>query len=131
MIRAGVYFLLVFGVGFAFGVVRTLWVVPYVGERLAELFEAPLMFVAIGFSARFVTRRFPASRSVDYLVSGGLALVLLLIVEFTVVLGLRGLSIDEYFAARDPVAGSVYGVMLIVFAVMPWILGKSRVTGAK
>lgn len=130
-IRAGVYFLLVFSVGFVLGVVRTLWVAPHVGERLAELLEAPLMFIAILLSARFVTRRFPTSRPADYLVTGGLALVLLLIVEFTVVLGLRGISIGEYFAERDPVAGTVYGSMLIVFACMPWLLGKRGATRAK
>lgn len=36
-----------------------------------------------------------------------------------VVLWLRGLTIAEYFASRDPVAGTVYTVMLVVFAVMP------------
>lgn len=131
MIRAGLYFLLVFAAGFVLGVVRTLWVVPHVGERLAELFEAPLMLAAIWFSARIVTQRFPASRPVTLLASGGLALALLLIVEFTVVLSLRGLAIDEYIAARDPVAGSVYAVLLIVFAVMPWWVGKRRCAAAK
>jgi hypothetical protein len=126
MIRAAVYFALVFGVGFVLGVLRVLWLAPQVGERLAELFEAPVMLVAVFFSARFITQRFPASRGVDYLVSGGVALVLLLAVEFSVVLGLRGLSISEYFAERDPVAGSVYLFMLLVFVAMPWLLGRNR-----
>jgi hypothetical protein len=126
-----VYFLLVFSAGFVLGVPRTLWVAPRVGERLAELLEAPLMFIAILLAARFVTRRFPTSRPADDFVTGGLALVLLLIVEFTVVLGLRGLSIGEYFAERDPLAGTVYGAMLIVFAGMPWLLGKRGTAGAK
>jgi hypothetical protein len=55
-----------------------------------------------------------------------LALLLLLIMEFSVVLGLQGLSIREYLSERDPVAGAVYLAMLIVFAVMPWLVGKKR-----
>lgn len=126
MIRAVIYFALVFGVGFVLGVVRVLWLAPQVGERLAEVIEAPLMLVAMFFSARFITQRFPASRIVDYLASGAMALVLLLAVEFSVVLGLRGLSIGQYFRERDPVAGGVYLLMLLVFAAMPWFLGRTR-----
>jgi hypothetical protein len=126
IIRGAIYFGLVFGVGFFLGVLRVLWLVPLVGERLAEFAEAPFMLSAIFLAARFVTRRFPAQRPIEYLASGGLALVLLVAVEFSVVLGLRGLSIGEYFAARDPIAGGIYVILLIAFAVMPWTIGRIR-----
>ena len=123
MFRGAVYFGLVFGVGFLLGIVRVSAVQPRLGERWAELAEAPLMLTAIILSARFVVRRFPAPRRADYLASGGVALLLLVLVEFSVVLGIRGLSLGEYFAERDPVAGSVYVIMLGVFAAMPWLVG--------
>jgi len=126
VIRGLVYFGLVFGVGFVLGFVRVLWVAPVVGDRIAELIEAPLMLVAIYFSARFITQRFKAPRRADYLYSGLVAIFLLLITEFSVVLGLRELSFSEYLAERDPVAGAVYVVMLVIFAVMPWLLAKGR-----
>jgi len=126
MIRGVVYFSLVFGVGFLLGIVRVLALVPRLGERWAELVEMPLMFVAIVLSARFVVRRFPATQRASYLVSGGIALLLLVVVELSVVLAIRGMSISQYFAERDPVAGSVYVVMLVIFAVMPWLLGGRR-----
>lgn len=126
MIRGAVYFGLVFGVGFLLGIVRVLAVEPSLGERWAELVEAPLMLAAIILSARFVVRRLPAPRRAEYVVSGGVALVLLVLVEFSVVLGIRGLSLSEYFAERDPVAGSVYVLMLLIFAAMPWVLGGRR-----
>ena len=47
------------------------------------------------------------------------ALALLLIAELTLVLWLRSLTIHEYIASRDPVAGTVYIVMLGAFAIMP------------
>jgi len=55
---------------------------------------------------------------------GFVALGLLLVVEFTVVLWLRGLTIGEYFARRDPVAGAAYIMMLGVFAVMPLLVAR-------
>lgn len=126
MIRGAVYFGFVFGVGFLLGIVRVLALEPHLGERWAELAEMPLMLVAIIASARYVVRRFPAAHRASYLASGGIALFLLVAVELSVVLAIRGLSISEYFAERDPVAGSVYVALLVVFAVMPWLLGGKR-----
>ena len=125
-LRGGVYFVLVFGVGFLLGIVRVLVLEPRLGTRWAELAEAPLMLAAMVFSARYVVRRFPATQRASYLLSGGIALLILVIAEFSVVLGIRGLTISEYFAGRDPVAGSVYVAMLVVFAVMPWLVGGRR-----
>ena len=46
ILKAGVlYFALVFGAGFVLGTVRTIWVVPRVGTRTAELMETPIMLV--------------------------------------------------------------------------------------
>jgi len=126
MIRGIVYFALVFAVGFLLGTVRVLLVEPQMGERLAELAETPLMLLATFFAARFVVRRYPTPDRASYLVSGGVALLLLVLVEFTVVLGIRGISIPQYFAERDPIAGGVYALMLIIFAAMPWLLGGQR-----
>jgi type IV secretory pathway TrbD component len=50
---------------------------------------------------------------------GGIALGLMLAAEFGLVLWVRGLCIREYLATRDPVSGTVYYVMLGVFAIMP------------
>jgi hypothetical protein len=42
----------------------------------------------------------------------------MLVAEFGFVLGLRGLSIREYLGTRDIASGTVYYVMLAVFAIM-------------
>jgi hypothetical protein len=52
------------------------------------------------------------------------ALALLLVAEFGFVLWLRAMSIREYLATRDPVSGTVYYVMLLVFAIMPLLLAR-------
>jgi hypothetical protein len=48
----------------------------------------------------------------------------MLVAEFALVLRLRGLSISEYLATRDLVSGTVYYVMLVVFALMPLLLAR-------
>lgn len=124
--RAGVlYFALVFGAGFVLGTIRIIWVVPRYGERMAELMETPTMFVVTIVAARWIVCRLavpstPSSR----LGMGFVALGLLLVAEFTLVLWLRGLTITEYFASRDPVSGTVYYLLLVVFAIMPLLVSR-------
>jgi hypothetical protein len=48
----------------------------------------------------------------------------LLVAEFTLVLRLRGQSVTEYFANRDPVPGAVYYLMLGAFAIMPLLVDR-------
>ena len=127
ILKAGaLYFALVFGAGFVLGTVRILWVVPRVGTRRAELMETPIMLVVTIVAARWIVLHFavpstPSSR----LGMGCIALVLLLLAEFGFVLWLRGLSIRDYLATRDPVSGTVYYVMLAAFAVMPLLLRQN------
>jgi hypothetical protein len=120
-----VYFGVVFGAGFVLGLVRELWLVSRLGERTAELLEVPVMLAVIVVGARWVVRRFavpPASAS--RLAVGATGLALLVLVEFGGVLWLRGLTLREYVASRDAVAGTVYVLMLGVFMVMPLLVGR-------
>jgi len=122
---SSIYFAIVFVAGFLFGSIRVPFLVPRLGERYAELVESPLMFVVIVFSARFVVRRFALAGQIGRsLAVGVIAAIFLLIVEFTVVLALRGMSIGELIAQRDPVAGTVYYIMVAIFVAMPAIFAK-------
>jgi len=126
MLKAGVlYFASVFGAGFVLGTIRILWIVPSFGERMAELMEAPSMFMVTIFAARWIVRRLAVpSTPLSRLGMGCVALALLLVAEFTLVLWLRGLTITEYFASRDSVSGTVYYVMLGLFAIMPLLVAR-------
>jgi len=126
-LKAGLlYFVVVFGAGFALGSIRILWVVPRVGMRMAELLEAPIMFVVMLVAAQWLVRRLGLAPTISKrLGMGAIGLGLMLVAEFTLVVCLRGLSIREYFASRDLVAGSVYYALLAVFAVMPLLVART------
>jgi hypothetical protein len=117
---AVVYFALVFGAGFILGPIRILCIVPRFGVRLAELMEFPVMLVVIVLAARWLVRKFQLAAHA-WLV-GFLALGLMIAFEFTLVLWLRGLTLSDYFRERDPVAGVIYYLMLLVFAAMPFFM---------
>jgi hypothetical protein len=123
------YFGVVFGAGFLLGPIRILWVVPRLGLRMAELAEEPIMLVIIILAARWVVGRFVPTKASSLLSMGGIALGLMLVAEFTFVAWLRGLSVREYLAGRDPVAGTVYYAMLGLFAIMPLLVAR-RSAGA-
>jgi hypothetical protein len=125
MIQAALrYFGVVFSVAFVTGTIRQLWVVPRLGTRTAELLELPLI-VALSFvTARWILRRHPAASNRFRLGMGSIALLFMLIAEFGFVLALRGMTIAEYMATRDPVSGPAYYLALLVFGAMPFLTGR-------
>lgn len=125
-LKAGVvYFAVVFGAGFVLGIPRVLWVAPKLGTRAAELIESPIMLAVVILAARWVVRRFALPLTVAARLGPGLvALALLVAAEFTVVLKVRRLTLAQYFAGRDPAAGTAYILMLIIFAAMPSMVAR-------
>jgi hypothetical protein len=128
VLKAGtLYFALVFAAGFVLGTIRALWVVPSLGARTAELIEAPIMVVVSLFTASWVARRLSLDlRPAVRIGTGLVALALMLVVEFTFVLWVRGLSLREYFATRDRVSGAAYVAALGIFALMPFLMGRGK-----
>ena len=59
---------------------------------------------------------------------GLLAAGLLLVAEFTLVLRLRGLTLEDYFASRDPVSGSAYYASVLLLALLPLLVNRPRAT---
>ena len=127
-----IYFAIVFGCGFALGTIRTLWVVPRMGSRGAELLETPIMLIVSIMAARWTVMHLlvPSARSTR-LVMGGTALAFLLAAEYGFASWVRGLSIREYLATRDPVSGAVYYAALGLFAIMPLFVARKEIVPLK
>ena len=123
-----VYLAAVFGAGFLLGTLRVLLVVPRLGVRTAELMEMPLMLVVTVLVARWLAGRYLSrARPSRRLAVGLLALAILLTAEVGVGVGLRGLSIEQALFDRDPISGTAYYLLLILFGLLPWLLGRRKV----
>jgi hypothetical protein len=121
------YFIMVFGTGFMLGTIRVLWIVPKIGVRTAELIEMLPMFIAILLSAHWINQHFANADNIfTKLKIGFLALIFLLTAEIALGVGLRGVSIPEVLISRDPISGTVYYAILILFALMPWLLARQK-----
>lgn len=82
------------------------------------------MLAVIVLAARWVCRFVAPPTPLTLWGVGAVALGLLLLTEFSLVLWIRGLTVGEYLASRDPVAGTVYVVMLGLFAIMPLVVTR-------
>jgi hypothetical protein len=129
LIAAAAYFALVFSAGLVLGTIRVLSIVPRVGERIAEMLEMPIMLVVIVLAARWVVPRLSPPRTPSRRLAVGVIALVLLAAELVLVIGLRGLTLPEYLATRDPVAATVYYTALAVFAAMPLVIGRGRSPG--
>ena len=112
------YFLLVFGAGFLLGSLRVSLLTPRVGERNAELCEFPLMLAVLLLASRFIVRRHRL-RTGEHLACGALAAGLLFGFEVFLVAPLRGLSARQAIFDRDPLTGSIYYALQLLFALLP------------
>jgi hypothetical protein len=124
------YFAIVFAVGFLCGPIRVLMLEPMFGATAAVLFEAPILLMAMLYAARFVPRRLRLEpRAVAHLGMGFAALMLLLIADFGVGVLLRQMTPGVIVAQFATPAGRVYGALLLVFALMPWLVNRRARTG--
>ncbi|GKS59618.1 hypothetical protein YTPLAS18_31450 [Nitrospira sp.] len=121
------YFFVVFGAGFLLGTARVLVVVPFLGERVAELSEMPLMLGVIVVTARWIVRsRLPDRSPVTALLVGMIAAGFILTADLGIGVLLRGMTASEVFLARDPIAGTAYYVAVLTFALLPWLFSHNR-----
>ena len=119
-------FALVFGAGFVLGPVRVLWLVPQVGTRTAELLEMPLMFAVILLASRWLHGGLLQRLGTrPRLLVGLFALACTLAAEIAVGMAMRDMSLPEVLADRDPVSGTAYCLLLVVFGLAPWWHGRT------
>jgi len=125
VLAALAYFGIVFGVGFLLGPVRVFWLEPRLGATSATLVEAPFLLAAMVAAARWLPRRFALGSSTRALLGMGLgALALVAIADVTVGPWLRGTAAGEQLAQLRTPAGSIYLVLLLLFAAMPWLVRR-------
>jgi hypothetical protein len=124
VIEAGlVYFALVFGLGFLLGSIRVPFIVPRIGQRYAELIEMPFMLLGIVLAAQFIFSYFTMPNTMlTYICVGLIALILVIMAELLLVIVLQRSTIKQYLKNRDPISGTAYIALLIIFAVMPLII---------
>ncbi|MBH0203453.1 MAG: hypothetical protein HP496_14430 [Nitrospira sp.] len=107
LLNAGaVYFVVAFGAGFVFEIIRLQVVALHISGRIAAVMETPTALLAMIIGAQWVIDRFhlpPLPRI--RLGIGFVALCLMILIELMLILPLHDLSLNQYFATQDFVVG--------------------------
>lgn len=131
-LKAGlVYFVAVFGLGFVFGVLRTLALEAFPGlSRLgAVLIEVPVILAIAWVVCGVLMRRFSITgREGPAMVMGVTALLWLLVAEAGLSMGLNQLSLQAHVALYQQPSFLIGLVGQCVFAVFPWLSARVHST---
>ena len=122
-VKAGLlYFTGVFAVGFAFGGIRMIALVPTVGETWAVVIESPFILgISWLLCARAIALLQVPANYRERLVMGGVALISLLIAEYILWVGMFGESTAGFFQRYGAWAG-LYGLAgQIAYGLFPLI----------
>lgn len=122
-VKAGLlYFSGVFVTGFAFGGIRMMTLVPTVGETWAVVIETPFILgISWLLCARAVALLQLPANSQARIVMGGVALVCLLIAEYSLWVTMFGESTTGFFQRYTSLAG-LYGLIgQVAYGLFPFI----------
>jgi hypothetical protein len=117
------YVAAVFAAGFVLGVLRTLVLVPLLGELAAVLLELPMiLIIAWGVCTR-ILRRWPLS-STAAVGMGAIAFLLLMVAEAGLSTLLAGRSLAEHLALYAELPHQVGLAGQVAFALFPWVQAR-------
>lgn len=129
ILRSGLaYGLTIFAVGFVFGTIRVLWLLPRVGEGTAVLLELPLMLIAVFLLARWAVRRWQVAALLGpRLTMGAVGFGVLMVCEVILSLTLFGNTLAEHLAQyRAPVALIGLAGQMVVVGMPALLLVSQR-----
>lgn len=131
-VKAGaVYFALIFALGFVLGTVRTLWLAPMIGATLAVIAEQPFMLTASWFAAGWLVRRGGIVAMRERAVMGGVAFLLLIVVEPVFAILLFGQSPAQWLTGVFSMPGPIGLAGQVAFALMPLVVKRQSAAGGQ
>jgi len=124
---AAAYFVIVFGLAFLLGVVRTIVIAPRVGDLAAVLIETPVILLISWWAAHWSIRQFSIPAGVaDRLGMGLVAFLLLMSAETALSHLLFDRSFAQQFAAYSTPAGAIGLAAQTVFGLIPLVAARRR-----
>ena len=114
----------VFSAGFMLGVLRTLVLVPLLGELAAVLVELPVILTIAWLICTRIMRRWLLSPNAAAAAMGAIAFLLLMLAEAGLSTLLAGRSLAEHLALYAQLAHQVGLAGQLAFAVFPWMQAR-------
>jgi len=126
-LRAALFYVLTaFGVGFVLGPLRELVLAPALGRMAALLVELPLLLGFCWWIAPRIIRRCAVAPGAARLRMGFAALALLLTLEFTLGVAVRGWDFVDWVGDFATAPGLVTLAAYLLFALLPYGVRPQR-----
>ena len=120
--KAGaLYAIIVFLIGFIFGTIRFLLLVPHLGETIAVIIKAPMILAASWFVCRWCVDRLDVRRTVPARSLMGLAAFLVLMSAVFARGAVLGRSLLDQVTSYGSSAGTIGLAAQMTFAIFPVI----------
>jgi hypothetical protein len=116
-----VYLGVVFAAAFVLGTVRTLWLIPQIGEVRAVLVEVPLVLAISWITAGAALRRWPLQTRGDRAVMGAMAFAVLMALELALGRFGFGRTLTDMLLAMGTPAGLIGLAGQIGFGLIPLV----------
>lgn len=131
-VEAGcVYALGVFTIGFAFGTIRVLLLVPHLGATVSVLLETPLMLAVSWKLSRWSAKKHGLLTDArGAWLMGTVAFAVLMLAELGTSVFLFGRTMREHFAGFGSVPGAIGLVAQLCFAGFPFLQTSSSRTAS-
>jgi hypothetical protein len=123
LLTGTVYVAAVFAAGFGLGVLRTLVLVPLLGELGAVLVELPVILTIAWLVCTRILRRWPLSPAAAAAM-GAVAFLLLMLAEASLSTLLAGRGLAEHLALYAQLPHQVGLAGQLAFAVFPWLQAR-------
>ena len=123
LLTGTVYFAAVFAAGFMLGVLRTLVLVPLLGELGAVMVELPLILTLAWLVCTRILRRWPLLPPAAAAM-GAIAFLLLMLAEAGLSTLLAGRSLADHLALYAQLPHQVGLAGQLAFALFPWIQAR-------
>lgn len=124
MLRASTaYVATVFAVGFVLGLLRTLALVPLLGEVGAVMVELPVILTVAWLVCARILRRWPPA-PLPALGMGAIAFLLLMAAEAGLSMLLAGRSMAEHLALYSQLPHQLGLAGQMTFAMFPWVQAR-------
>lgn len=116
----------IFALGMVLGTVRTLWLVPLLGELAAVACELPIMLGASWLWARRLVVRWRVRAGAPALAMGLSAFLLLMASELALGLLAFGQTPGQWLAGLGRAPGLLGLAGQVLFALLPWLAARGE-----
>ncbi|MES2632984.1 MAG: hypothetical protein V4669_08430 [Pseudomonadota bacterium] len=126
-----IYVLAVFAGGFVLGVLRTLVLIPLLGEVAAVMVELPVILTIAWLVCRRILQRWPLS-PLAAVGMGAVAFALLMVAEAGLSTVMAGRSLAEHLSLYSQLPHQIGLAGQLAFALFPWVQarGSKEANGA-